>query len=59
MQGKVVRYIGYQYIREELRPSKLLFMHNLSSNFNQFLDITKSVFKSSINKANNFRFYPL
>ncbi len=33
-------------------------MHNLSTNFNQFLEITKSVFKSAINEDNNFRFYP-
>lgn len=33
-------------------------MHNLSSNFCQFLEITKSVFKSSINGDNNFKFYP-
>ncbi len=32
-------------------------MHNLSSNFYLFLDITKSVFKSSINSYDNFRAY--
>jgi hypothetical protein len=33
-------------------------MHNLSSNFRLFLDITKSVFKSSINSQGNFKAYP-
>jgi len=33
-------------------------MHNLSSNFHLFWDITKSVFKSSINADGNFKFYP-
>lgn len=33
-------------------------MHNLSSNFRLFLDITKSVFKSSIRADGNFKFYP-
>jgi hypothetical protein len=32
-------------------------MHNLSSNFHLFLDITKSVFKSSINADGHFKFY--
>lgn len=58
VQEKVVRYIDDQYIKEELRPSRLFFMHNLPSNFNLFLDITKSVFKASANKSGNFRFYP-
>ena len=58
MQIKVVHYIDYQYIKEKLRPSKSFFMHNLSTNFSLFLDITKSVFKSAINADNNFNFYP-
>lgn len=33
-------------------------MHNLSTNFTIFLNITKSVFKSSINAEDNFKFYP-
>lgn len=33
-------------------------MHNLSTNFRQFSEITKSVFKSSINTDGNFKFYP-
>lgn len=33
-------------------------MHNLSTNFALFLEITKSVFKSSVNSYGNFRFYP-
>ena len=55
---KVVHYIENQYIREYLTPIKLFFMHNLSSNFCLFLDITKSVFKSSIDSNGNFKFYP-
>lgn len=58
MREKVVHYIDNQYIKEKLRPSKLFFMHNLSSNFCLFLDITKSVFKSSIRADGNFKFYP-
>lgn len=58
MNKKVVHYIDIQYIKEKLRPSKSFFMHNLSSNFHLFLDITKSVFKSSINSDGNFRPYP-
>ncbi len=33
-------------------------MHNLSSNFRLFLDITKSVFKSVVQSDDNFKFYP-
>ena len=33
-------------------------MHNLLSNFHLFWDITKSVFKSSMNADGNFKFYP-
>ncbi|RYX84982.1 IS982 family transposase [bacterium] len=33
-------------------------MHNLTTNFTIFLNITKSVFKSSINTDYNFKFYP-
>lgn len=58
MEEKVVQYIENQYIKEYLTPIKCFFMHNLSSNFNLFLDITKSVFKSSINADGNFKFYP-
>jgi len=35
------------------------FMHNSSSNFHLFLDITKSVFKSSMNADSNLKFYLL
>ena len=58
MKEKVVHYIDFQYIREYLTPIKRLYMHNLSSNFHLFLDITKSVFKSSVNANGNFKFYP-
>ncbi len=58
MKEKVVHYIENQYIKEYLTPIKFFFMHNLSSNFYLFLDITKSVFKSSINVDGNFKFYP-
>lgn len=53
-----MQYAVKQYIKEELRPSKLFFMHNLTTNFTIFLNITKSVFKSSINTDHNFKFYP-
>ena len=33
-------------------------MHNLSANFLMFLDIAKSIFKSSIYEDDNFKFYP-
>lgn len=33
-------------------------MHNLSSNFHQFLEITKSVFKSTINEDGSLKSYP-
>lgn len=58
MREKIVHLTDKQYIKEELRPSKLFFMHNLSTNFRLFLDITKSVFKSSVNQDGNFKFYP-
>lgn len=58
MHKKVAHNIENQFLKEELRSSKLLFMHNLSTNFRQFLEITKSVFKSSINTDGNFKFYP-
>ena len=47
-----------QYIKEYLTPIKYFLMHNLSTNFRLFLDITKSVFESRINSEGNFRFYP-
>lgn len=58
MGEKVVHYIDDQYIKEYLTPIKYFFMHNLSSNFQLFLDIAKSVFKSAINAQGNFKFYP-
>ncbi|TZF80651.1 IS982 family transposase [Pedobacter sp. BS3] len=58
MKEKVAHFTEKQYIKEQLRPSKLFFMHNLSTNFRLFLDITKSVFRSQINTDNNFKFYP-
>jgi hypothetical protein len=58
MEEKVMQYIENQYIKENLTPIKYFFMHNLSSNFHLFLDITKSVFKSSVNADGNFKFYP-
>lgn len=58
MKEKIVHLTDKQYLKEELRPSKLFFMHNLSTNFRLFLDIAKSVFKSSINHDGNFKFYP-
>lgn len=33
-------------------------MHNLKTNFDKFLNITKSVFKDQINSLGNFRSYP-
>jgi hypothetical protein len=57
MSKKIVNCIDNQYIKEKLRPSKLFFIHNLSSNFYLFLDITKSVFKSSIDSYDNFKAY--
>lgn len=58
MTKKIVHLTDKQYIKEKLRPSKLFFMHNLSTNFRLFLNIAKSVFKSQINSDNNFKFYP-
>ncbi|SDP18106.1 hypothetical protein SAMN05428975_0598 [Mucilaginibacter sp. OK268] len=37
-------------------PINCFSIHNSSSNFHLFLDITKSVFKSSINTDDNFKF---
>jgi len=58
MKEKIAHFTDKQYIKEKLRPSKLFFMHNLTTNFRLFLDITKSVFKTQINTDNNFKFYP-
>lgn len=58
MKEKVVHQIDNQYIKEYLTPIKCFFMHNLSSNFHLFLDIAKSVFKSSVKADGNFKFYP-
>ncbi len=55
---KIVHITDKQYIKEHLTPIKYFLMHNLSTNFRLFLDITKSVFKSTINSDNNFKFYP-
>lgn len=55
---KVVQYTEIQYIKGKLQPRKLSFMHNLSTNFNLFLDITKSIFKSELSADDNFKFYP-
>ncbi|WP_442795897.1 hypothetical protein [Pelobium manganitolerans] len=45
MREKIVHLTDKQCLKEGLRPSKLFFMHNLSTNFRLFLDITKSAFK--------------
>ncbi len=47
-----------QYIKGYLTPIKYFPMHNLSTNFHIFLEITKSVFKATIKGDNNFKFYP-
>jgi hypothetical protein len=44
---KVVNYHKYTFI-----------MHNLKSNFDKILDITKSFYKSSIDADDNYYFYP-
>ena len=49
MKDEVAHCVDIQNIKEYLTPINCFFLHNLSSNFHQFLDITKSVFKSSIN----------
>lgn len=55
---KVVHNTEIQYLKEELRPSKFFFMHNLTTNFQLFLKITKSIFQQRIDEFENFRFYP-
>ncbi len=54
MEEKAIHYIDNQYIKEYLTSIKCFFMHNPSSNFHLFLDITKSVFKSCINANGHF-----
>lgn len=58
MEKKVVHTVDKQYIKEYLTPIKFSLMHNLSTNFRLFLEITKSVFKSCADQDNNFKFYP-
>lgn len=53
MKEKVVHLTDKQYLKKGLRSSKAFFMHNLSTNFRLFLEMIKSVFKSSINKDYN------
>lgn len=53
-----MHYTDKQYIKECLTPIKRFLMHNLSTNFNLFLKITKSVFAQQINSLENLRTYP-
>lgn len=50
--------VNKQYIKEELPPSKIFLVHNLSTNFRLFLDITKTVFSTSVHPDGNLKFYP-
>ena len=47
-----------QYIRCIIYHNKTSIMHNLRSNFDKFLDLTKLVFNEKINSSGNFIFYP-
>ena len=47
-----------QYIRCIIYHNKTSIMHNLRSNFDNFFDLTKSVFKDRINDSGNLIFYP-
>ena len=47
-----------QYIRCIIYHNKTSIMHNLRSNFDKFLELTKSVLKEKINSSGNFIFYP-
>jgi len=58
MSKKIVHLTEIQYIKENLPPSKIFLMHNLSAKFLIFLDIAKSVFKSCADSDGNLKFYP-
>jgi len=47
-----------QYIRCNIYHNTTSIMHNLRSNFDKFLDLTKSAFKDRINDSGNLIFYP-
>lgn len=47
-----------QYIRCIIYHNKTSIMHNLRSNFDKFLELTKLVLKEKINSSGNFIFYP-
>lgn len=46
-----------QYIRCNICDNKTSIMHNLRSNFDKFLDLTKYVFKDRINSSGNLKYY--
>jgi hypothetical protein len=47
-----------QYIRCNIYHNTTSIMHNLRSNFDKFLDLTKSAFKDRILGSGNLAFYP-
>jgi len=54
-----VRNIDIQYVgRKKKRQFIILLMHNLKTNFDKFLGITKSFFIDQINVFENFQTYP-
>jgi len=54
----VIHNTDKQYIRCIIYHNKTSIMHNLRSNFDKFLELTKSVFKGRINDSGNLIFYP-
>ena len=54
---KVMHKTDKQYIRYKNHHKFISIMHNLSSNFSKFFNITKSIFKNRINEFDNFYSY--
>lgn len=55
---KVVHNTDIQYFRLIIVPPKINLMHNLKTNFEKILAITKTFFCNNINGDDNFRHYP-
>jgi hypothetical protein len=55
---KIVHNTDKQYFRLIIVPPKINLMHNLKTNFDKILSITKSFFSNNLNEYGNFRNYP-
>ena len=48
----------FSNLKELFNHKQSFIMHNLKTNFDKILDITKSFFQDSLNADGNYYFYP-